>query len=71
MHIPGVPSIHYHQANDIAEKLADPVVGVVVDVYHLWWEEDLQSQIIRSGQNKNLLAYHICDWKTPIEEYLK
>jgi sugar phosphate isomerase/epimerase len=58
------------QANDLSENIDDPIVGVVVDVYHLWWEEDLQNQIMRCGRNKNLFAYHICDWKSPIEDIL-
>ena len=58
------------QGNDIAERLADEYVGVVVDVYHLWWEENLQEEILRAGRNENLLAYHICDWKYPPEDML-
>jgi len=58
------------QANDMAEALDSPFVGVVVDVYHLWWEPDLETEIKRCGQNDNLLAFHICDWKTPTEDIL-
>ena len=35
-------------------------VGVAVDVYHVWWDPKLQSQIARAG--KRILGYHICDW---------
>ncbi|MEJ7769882.1 MAG: sugar phosphate isomerase/epimerase family protein [Chitinophagaceae bacterium] len=58
------------QANDMAEELASPWVGVAVDVYHLWWDPDLESQIARCGMNKNLYAFHICDWKTPTTNLL-
>ena len=58
------------QGNDIAERLKDEYVGVVVDVYHLWWEENLQAEILRAGKHENLLAYHICDWKYPPEDML-
>ena len=37
-----------------------PGVGVAVDVYHVWWDPKLQSQIARAGAR--VLGYHICDW---------
>jgi sugar phosphate isomerase/epimerase len=58
------------QANDIAEKFASRHLGVVVDVYHLWWDPDLEEQIDRCGQNGHLFAFHICDWKSPTEDLL-
>ncbi len=58
------------QANDVAEALDSPFVGVVVDVYHLWWDPDLETELRRCGQSDNLLAFHICDWKTPTEDIL-
>ena len=58
------------QANDMAEALASPWVGIAVDVYHLWWDPDLQQQIQRCGKHGNLSAFHICDWKTPTLDML-
>ena len=58
------------QANDMAEALHSPWIGVAVDVYHLWWDPDLEKEIKRCGQNKHLLAFHICDWKTPTTDLL-
>jgi len=58
------------QANDICEKLNSDYLGVVVDVYHLWWEADLEKEIIRSGKSGKLFAFHISDWKTPTEDIL-
>ncbi len=58
------------QANDMCDQLALPNVGVVVDVYHLWWDPDLRSQIERSGQMGRLLAFHVCDWRTPTGDML-
>jgi len=58
------------QANDMAEAIGDEMVGIAVDVYHLWWEADLQNQILRCGKSGNLLAYHICDWKSPTVDML-
>lgn len=58
------------QANDMAEALHSPWVGVAVDVYHLWWDPHLEQEIKRCGQNEHLLAFHICDWKTPTTDLL-
>ena len=58
------------QANDMAEELNSPWVGVAVDVYHLWWDSFLEKEIMRCGKNENLFAFHICDWKTPTIDFL-
>jgi sugar phosphate isomerase/epimerase len=58
------------QANDMAEKLDSPWVGVAVDVYHLWWDPFLEKEIKRCGENGNLMAFHICDWKQPTTDLL-
>ncbi len=58
------------QANDMAEALNSPLVGVAVDVYHLWWDPLLEKEIKRCGANGNLMAFHICDWKVPTSHLL-
>jgi sugar phosphate isomerase/epimerase len=58
------------QANDLCDRLASPQVGVAVDVYHVWWDSELESEIQRSGRAGRILAYHVCDWRTPTEEML-
>lgn len=58
------------QANDMAEDFDSPFVGVAVDVYHVWWDPNLEEEIKRCGKNKNLFAFHICDWKTPTSDLL-
>ena len=58
------------QANDMTEAIGSPRVGVVVDVYHLWWDERLEAEIQRAGEKDYLFAYHICDWKVPTEDML-
>lgn len=57
-------------ANDLAEAFGSAHLGVVVDVYHLWWDPGLEREIARCGRNGNLFAYHICDWKSPTEHIL-
>lgn len=58
------------QANDMAEELASQWVGVAVDVYHLWWDSNLEKEIKRCGEKGNLSAFHICDWKIPTIDML-
>ncbi len=58
------------QANDMAEKINSPWIGVAVDVYHLWWDPHLEKEIKRCGEHSNLLAFHICDWKSPTVDIL-
>jgi sugar phosphate isomerase/epimerase len=58
------------QANEMAEQINSPFVGVAVDVYHLWWDPMLEREIKRCGENNNLFAFHICDWKVPTTDFL-
>jgi sugar phosphate isomerase/epimerase len=58
------------QANAMAEVFDSPWIGVAVDVYHLWWDPLLEKEIKRCGANKNLFAFHICDWKVPTSDLL-
>jgi sugar phosphate isomerase/epimerase len=57
-------------ANEMAEYFQSDYVGVAVDVYHLWWDPNLEREIGRCGRNGNLLAFHVCDWRTPTEDLL-
>jgi sugar phosphate isomerase/epimerase len=58
------------QANDMAELINSDWVGVVVDVYHLWWDDTLQSEIKRCAANNHLFAFHVCDWNVPTIDFL-
>ena len=57
------------QALDICDRLGFGI-GVALDVYHVWWDPDLQEQTMRAGRNKQLLAYHVCDWLVPTNDML-
>lgn len=57
-------------ANEMAEYFNSPYVGIAVDVYHLWWDPDLEQEIMRCGKNGNLTAFHVCDWRTPTTDFL-
>lgn len=53
------------QANDLCEEFGDGV-GVAVDVYHVWWDPNLEIEIARAGDR--ILAFHICDWLVPTRD---
>ena len=54
------------QALDIAERFDPGVVGVVVDAYHVWWDDTVYAQIARAGAR--IAAFQVCDWVTPLPE---
>jgi sugar phosphate isomerase/epimerase len=58
------------QANDMAKAINSTNVGVAADVYHLWWDPNLEIEIKRCGENKHLFAFHICDWNVPTSDLL-
>jgi len=58
------------QANDMAEAIGSDHVGVAVDVYHLWWDPNLEGEIHRCARSGSLLAFHVCDWKTSTVDLL-
>jgi sugar phosphate isomerase/epimerase len=58
------------QANDVAEIFNSKHLGVVVDVFHVWWDTDLKKEIERCGKRNNIMAFHLCDWKLKMEDML-
>jgi sugar phosphate isomerase/epimerase len=58
------------QGTDMAIGTDSDRVGVVVDVYHLWWDPDLETEIKRCGQSGKLFAFHLSDWKVPTSDLL-
>src|SRR5690606_32988170 len=57
-------------ADGLAEASASAHVGVAADVYHLWWDPDLEQELLRCGRNGHLYAFHICDWMSPTVDFL-
>lgn len=58
------------QANSLAEYFNSDYVGVALDVYHVWWDSDLEIEILRCGESNNLFAFHLCDWRVPTRDLL-
>ncbi len=51
------------EANDLCDELGEGL-GIAVDVYHVWWDPDLEAEIERAGKAR-LLALHLSDWLVP------
>ena len=60
------------QALDLCDAI-DPgrtgMLGVALDVYHIWWDFELMDQIARAGKDR-ILAFHVCDWLVPTKDIL-
>ena len=52
------------QALDIAERHPVGSVGVVVDTYHVWWDDQVYEQIRRAGPR--IASCQLADWVTPL-----
>ncbi len=42
---------------------AAKLVGIAVDVYHVWWDDAVEAEIAAAGAGGWLHAFHVCDWK--------
>ena len=51
------------EANALVTEFASPMLGIVADVYHIWWDPDLYAQIARAG--KHIVGFHVNDWLAP------
>ncbi|WP_275900645.1 sugar phosphate isomerase/epimerase family protein [Paenibacillus periandrae] len=56
------------QATTIAERFTPQQVGVVVDVFHVWWDPELYKQIARASGR--ILGFHVSDWIVPTPDML-
>ncbi|MEV1287158.1 sugar phosphate isomerase/epimerase family protein [Micromonospora sp. NPDC049679] len=56
------------QALDLAAPYPSEAVGVVVDTYHVWWDDQVWTQIERAGREKRIACFQVADWITPLPE---
>lgn len=57
-------------ANDLCDEVGAANVGVALDVYHTWWDLELEVETRRCAEKGRLLGYHICDFKPDQEDLL-
>jgi len=58
------------QARAICHELQHPRLGIAIDVYHVWWDPDLEKEIAATGREGRLLAFHVCDWRVAMTDIL-
>ena len=56
------------QAVAIAERFPADRVGVLVDVYHVWWDPAVYAEIARAG--RRIFGFHVSDWIVPVPDVL-
>ena len=56
------------QANTMAGRIGSPAVGVAVDVYHVWWDPQVYTEIARAAGQ--ILGFHVSDWLVPPPDHL-
>ncbi len=63
------------EALDLCERIEpssakSPWLGVGLDVYHLWWDYQLATQIARAGASRRIFGFHVNDWLNPTRDIL-
>ena len=56
------------EARCLAERFASATVGIVADVYHIWWDPDVYEELARA--TGRLVGFHVSDWLVPVESVL-
>ncbi|MDK1476632.1 sugar phosphate isomerase/epimerase family protein [Streptomyces sp. 549] len=54
------------QALDLAEPFPAAQVGVVVDTYHVWWDDRAAAAVARAGAAERIHSFQLADWVTPL-----
>lgn len=58
------------QARELAKPYSTEVVGVIVDVFHVWWDPYLYQQIELAGKENRIIGFHASDWLVPLPDFL-
>ncbi|HEY8749314.1 MAG TPA: sugar phosphate isomerase/epimerase family protein, partial [Tepidisphaeraceae bacterium] len=58
------------EAREVCQQLQNPLVGIALDVYHVWWDPELEAEIALAGRQKTLFAFHVCDWRVQTRNLL-
>ncbi len=55
-------------ALDLCDALSSDILGIAIDVYHVWWDTDLPRQLRRAGSR--IFGFHLCDWLAHTTDFL-
>ncbi len=53
---------------DICDSINDPMLGICIDAYHVWWDPYLARDIARA--KGRIFNFHVCDWTVPTRDVL-
>ena len=56
------------EARCLAERFDPATVGIVADVYHIWWDPEVFDEIARAAGR--LVGFHVSDWPVPVHDVL-
>lgn len=56
------------EALNLVRHFASPFLGVIIDVYHVWWDPEIYRQIAAAGDS--IFGFHVNDWLVPIPDLL-
>ncbi|HUC41006.1 MAG TPA: sugar phosphate isomerase/epimerase family protein [Gemmatimonadales bacterium] len=56
------------EARVLATKFDPATVGIVADVYHIWWDPELYDEL--AGATGRLVGFHVSDWLVPVHDIL-
>lgn len=58
------------EARAVCEQLGSKWLGIALDVYHVWWDPDLEREIKLAGEQGTLFGFHVCDWRVDTRHLL-
>lgn len=61
--------VSVRDAVDMCAAIGADNVQIAIDVYHLWWDTSLASELKRAGRNR-IAGYHLCDWLADTSDVL-
>ncbi|PYP38359.1 MAG: xylose isomerase [Gemmatimonadetes bacterium] len=56
------------EARALATKFDPATVGIIADVYHIWWDPALYREIARAAGR--FMGFHVSDWLVPSRDVL-
>ena len=57
-------------ARAIWQALGHPLLGIALDVYHVWFDERLEEEVRLAGAAGKIFGFHVCDWKCDTRDLL-
>src|SRR5436190_10793755 len=56
------------EARCLAQTFDPATVGIVADVYHIWWDPELYDELARA--RGHVVGFHVSDWLVPVHDVL-